>query len=232
MSILIGIGLFYVYGIPFFKPGEITSNTQPKGASAPAIVNTRVLASGSTTTTKNYILPSSKVNAAYTSLYNAVANETIVLENSYKNELNPLLVRAQAAVKSKDYRSLSSIGEEAKVINNTQKARLTTLSTNLDNLSVAAKTLTDSKTISLTNDSVAAGKNYVAKYVALSALIDDVTSGRVSAQTVTVAKSISGEISLATKSFFDANKKLSDYFIQTIESDANALLSSETTQSR
>lgn len=217
-----GAGLFYMYGIPFFMSGNSAiDTTQQAASSTPTIVNTRQLTND---TTKKYILPSSKVNAVYTSMYNAVANATIALETSYKNDLNPLLLRAQTAAKNKDYSSLTSIGEEAKVVNDAQKVRLTTLSTNLAGLAAAAKTLTDQKTISLTNDSVAAGKNFVAKYTALSTLIDAIISGNVSAQTVTQAKTISSEISTATKAFFDANKKLSDYFVDTIVSDANALL--------
>ena len=228
--LVVGTGIFYVYGMPFFfTSGKLAIDVTQKAASSmPTIVNTRLLADSSTGTDKKYILPSSKVNAVYTSMYNAVANATIALETSYKNDLNPLLLRAQTAAKNKDFQSLTSIGEEAKAVNDAQKVRLATLSTNLANLAAAAKTLTDQKTILLTNDSVAAGKNFVAKYTALSVLIDAIISGNVSAQTVTQAKTISSEISLATKSFFDANKKLSDYFVDTIVSDANALLSAQT----
>ncbi len=233
IALLIVAGVWYVFrGNPFApKQAAETSDILTSQKSVPQVVDTRPIASAGATA-KEYILPSSKVTTAYTSVYNAVANETIAIENSYKNELGPLLTRAQTAIKSKDYRALPGIGKEAKIINDAQKIRLAALSTGLDSLATVSKTLHDQETISLTNSSVFAGKAYVAKHSALSALVDEVLTGNVSSQTVTQAKSVPTEVALAAKVFFDANKKLSDYFVKTIENDANALLTASAAQGR
>lgn len=214
------VGVAYLYVSNPFAPTE-TAPSRVSLQTPPQIVDFSQAQTASGTV--RYLLPKSKVTPAYSSIYNNLANEAMALMLSYKDDMSPLLIQSGKAAKAKDYATLQNIGNRVKFINDAQKIRLTTLSGDLDNLALVNKNLSDAKTTQLTNDLIATGKDMVAKYTAMTILVDNIFSGKVTASTAIDAEIISGGLVPATNAFVTSAKKLSSYFTTTLLSDTRAI---------
>lgn len=203
--VLIGVGIFYVYKGNLFK----SPAPAPASDTAPRL---------------NVILPRSKVTPEYYTAYNAIVNGFYALENVHLKDAAPIILEMQAAIAKKDSQELTTLAAKAKSINDMQKKRIASLSGNFNDLASASETLKDPKAKSLTANFIAAGRNVVAVYIAYNKLIDDMVSGKLTAQSITDAKAIEKNSPAATAAFRDATVKLTTYFNQTLASDLKAYL--------
>jgi len=220
--LLLGAGALYAYTKVISSKTDGSSDANQASQTPPQIVDFKQTNTASGTSA--YILPKSKVSPLYYSIYNNIANETVTLMRVYKDDMFPLLEQSKTAAKNKDYSLLQTLGSKVKIINDAQKVRLVTLSANFDNLAAASRTLTDQKTILLTNSFVKSGKDMVTKYSVMATIVDNMMSGKVSTDMVADMQTASSALAPATTLFYTDATKLSDYFAATIIHDANEYL--------
>lgn len=199
-----------------------------KGNPLPSIIDLKQATKDSSLKKYNIVLPKSKATPAYYASYNAAVNDFIILENAYRDDVAPLLARAQAYLAKKDYSGLSSLATKAGNINDVQKKRLMILSADFDSFSAVNEATVDRETKSLTAEFIKAGKNMVEKYTAYSALIDDILSGNLSSQSESQAKAVVSGFTTATDSFRTATKKLTTYFSDVLVTDLKDYFASST----
>jgi hypothetical protein len=214
--ILIGVGIVYVY---------------EKNLSAPVtdLNKTNIDAPAKRIPT---VLPKSKVTVEYYDSYNATVNDFVLLENTYRDGIAPLLQEVQAYIAKQNLQGLTDLGTRAQEINDAQKERIAILSSDFDNLAANNATLTDQTTKDPTTNFIAAGRNIIAVYSSYSKLIDDIISGDLSSQSVTDAKTIASNSDTATASFREATTKLTSYFSQTLGNDLKVYLMASSTKKK
>lgn len=198
----IGAGIFYVYKGSLFRnpvPNQTTGNAATEKIKV--------------------ILPKSTVSTAYYASYSSIVNGFYALERVHQNDMAPLILQIQTAITKKDSAGFTTLVAKAKSINDMQKVRIATLSVNFNNLAAANETLKDPTAKDLTVKFIAAGRNAVAIYSAYSKFVDDMVSGKLSAQSVTDAKTLEKDSPIATAAFRDASVKLTSYFNDTLATD-------------
>lgn len=219
LVIVLALGVAYaMFGNPFAT--TTTPSTKIAPHTPPKVVDFSQRQNASSTA--HYLLPRSKVTRVYASVYTNTANEATSLLRVYATEMVPLIVQAKVAAQSKDYTTLQSVGQRVRVVNDAQKIRLITLSGDFNNLAIANEGLSDPETKMLTANMISSGNTMVARYVALTKLIDNVLIGKVSSSTVEDATAISGGVGPATKAFLESAKKLGDYLTLSLKDDPAA----------
>lgn len=228
-----GIWFFYATALPHTSQtasSTPTTSTAPAPSAAPVAVNATGLANSAATSTI-YYLPKSIVPSGYAAIFTAIANTTTELENTFANELLPLLPKVETAAKSNDYPTLSALGEQIQTINTTQKQRVTILTADFKNLAdVNSSEVTDQKLVGLTDTFISDGSSAVAAYGAINTLVDNVLVGNVSSSTPDETKTLLNDLVTKRTAFDAATKALSAYLNARLVSDAKAYAASTQTQ--
>lgn len=168
------------------------------------------------------ILPKSKVSPAYSVAFNRVLNEVFIIDNTYKNEMAPLVMQTIESFGEQNSQDADIFGGKILSLNETQKKRLAILTGYISNLTVVNSTISDNQTKILTAEFILASKNLMTTWISYGSLVDKFSSRDVNAQTVNEAKTIKPAYDSAVASFTDVSQKLSAYFNQTIVNDLKA----------
>ncbi len=169
-----------------------------------------------------FLIPKSKASQVYSEAFNLTVNEFSVLDSTNSASLFPLISKFNDALAAKNYDAINSLSVQIRDLNETEKKREVILAKYLKNFGAINGNIgnvTDKETIKLTADFISTATKLNDAYIAYSAMIDGMISGKMTDQSVNDAKNTMENLRESKINYMNAAKELVAFFAQTFKSD-------------
>ncbi|MDO8664034.1 MAG: hypothetical protein Q7K44_00560 [Candidatus Liptonbacteria bacterium] len=169
-----------------------------------------------------FLIPKSKASPVYAEAFNLTVNEVSVLDSTNLTPLFPLISKFNDALVAKNYDAINSLSLQIRDLNETEKKREVILAKYLKNFGAVNGNIggvTDKETIQLTADFISTATKVNDAYIAYSAMIDGMISGKMTDQSVNDAKNTMENLRGSKVNYMNASKKLVAFFTVTLKSD-------------
>ena len=187
------------------------------------VVNLEQMKADLTLQKYNVAVPKSKASAEYYDVFNKALNEAVLMDDTNREVVMPLIAKVQAAYDAKTLDGLDALAAQIQTANQVQKNRISILTGYLNSLEAINADTTDADVSSLTVNFIKAGRQLTDAFTAYTALTDAVLSGsNVDANTVEQAKTTTANLLSAIDGFSTASKALVALFSQTIQAEFQA----------
>ncbi len=169
-----------------------------------------------------FLIPKSKASPIYAEAFNLTFNELEVLDSANRTSLFPLISKFSDALVAKNYDAINSLSLQIRDLNETEKRREVILAKYLKNFGAVngnIGSVTDKETIQLTADFISVATKVNNAYIAYSAMIDGMISGKMTDQSVNDAKNTVENLAASKINYLSASKTLVAFFAQTFKND-------------